>query len=141
MPIGTFDLSDDLPEKRNKICVGDIVIVDRIGSIWNRKKGFVEEIILNPKDPSRIPFGADPNHPRFSGRYSVYGLEKSGDGNWYFGDFSGVELEHTGTKLSKVDIRDYMFKRKFDRESRVIERDMKIVLRNLGRCEDKNEQD
>jgi len=121
-----------------KICVGDIVIVHSNGSIWHDKKGFVEEIILDPVPKSRITGKQKPDHPRFSGKYSIYGLEKSSDGKWFFGDFAGQELELFGTKMSESDLRDYIYQRKFSDPK--VETDIPIVIANLGRCKGKNEE-
>jgi len=125
-------------DKTKKICVGDIVIVHSNGSIWHDKKGFIEEIIVDPTPKSRIRGKQDPNNPRFSGKYSIYGLEKSSDGKWYFGDFVGDELELFGTKMSKPDLRDYIFQRKFADPK--VEYDIPLVIKNLGRCKGKNEK-
>ncbi len=49
----------------------------------------------------------------------------------------GQELELTGTTMSKPDLRDYVFSRKFSDPK--VERDIPIVITNLGRCKGKNE--
>ncbi len=123
---------------KKKICVGDIVLVHSNGSIWNDRKGFIEEIIIDPTPKYRISSRQDPESPRFSGKYSIYGLEKSSDGKWYFGNFVGQELELTGTTMSKPDLRDYAYNRKFSDPK--VEHDVLTVIENLGRCKGKNEE-
>jgi len=129
-----------LPQKRldvsKKICVGDIVIVHSVGSIWDNKKGFIEEIIVNPTPKHLVSKKFNPELPRYSGKYSIYGLEKSNDGKWYFGHFVGQELELFGSRMSKPDLRDYVFKRKFSDPK--VEREIPLVIENLGRCKGKN---
>ncbi len=52
---------------KKKICVGDIILVHSNGSIWNDRKGFIEEIIIDPTPKYRISSSQNPEHPRFSG--------------------------------------------------------------------------
>ena len=69
--------------------VGSIVICHG-WDVVDGKKGFIEEIVSDP--------AIEHSGMIWTGRYSVYGLEKaqfSTMDKFYFGDFLGAELDET----------------------------------------------
>lgn len=94
-------------------------------------KGFIECIVSDPK--------LQRNGIIWTGRYSVYGLE---DGDFekthkhYFGDFLGARLQETGKSMTKEDLEKYMANHPTDK---MLEEDIPIVIKNLGREKGKNE--
>ena len=110
--------------------VGDIVICHG-WDVCEGMKGFIDCIVSDPKlQRSGIIW---------TGRYSVYGLE---DGNfekthkYYFGDFLGARLEETGKSMTVEDLEKYKIQH-FD--DKMLEEDIPIVIKNLGREMGKNE--
>ncbi len=109
--------------------VGDVVICHGWEPIENLK-GFIEEIISDPEieEYGRI----------WSGKYSVYGLEKghfvTAD-KYYFGDFLGVHLDETGKSMSVEDLEKFA---KNDPENKMLQQDIPIIIKNLGREMGKN---
>lgn len=122
-----FEISDELFADKDSYCVGDIVIVKHLNI-----KGFIEEILVDPKGKINSP---DMIYSK-SGKFSIFGLQKGKNGNWDLGNFMGIQLDHTGTKMSKADLRDYQFKNKF--EDIQLEKTIDVVLRNYGRSEGHN---
>lgn len=85
--------------------VGDVVICKSKG--YKRTygcKGFIEEVVDEPRPHERLGR---------QGLYSIYGLDKANsDGmsspdDLYFGDHAGVDLEATGEKMSRHDVKTY----------------------------------
>ncbi len=110
--------------------VGSIVICHG-WDLVEGKKGFIEEIVSNP---SIRGSGAI-----WSGKYSVYGLEEgnfSGMDKFYFGDFLGVNLEETKQTMTVDDLKKLPMK---DPENKMLEQDIQIIIKNLGREMGKNE--
>jgi len=110
-----------------KFRVGDIVICHGWEQIKG-KKGFIEEIVSDPNP--------NDNKDLQSGHYSVYGLEKDDNGELYFGDIFGNDLEHTGKSMTKDELIKYAEEHQDD-NSWAYE-DMSIVIANLGRMSGEN---
>jgi hypothetical protein len=110
--------------------VGDIVICHG-WDVCEGMKGFIDCIVSDPR--------LERNGIIWTGRYSVYGLE---DGNFekahkhYFGDFLGAKLEETGKSMSVEDLEKYKVKHSDDK---MLEEEIAIIVRNLGREKGKNE--
>ncbi len=116
----------------SKFSVGEIVYCRTVYERSKNKKGFVEEILKDPRPP----------YNKFhSGRYSVYGLEqpngeiRSANDGWYFGDYVGAELETTGNFMSVSDLENY--KTKFP-NNKGVKKDIDIVIKNLKRSSGRN---
>jgi len=110
--------------------VGDIVICHG-WDVCEGMKGFIDCIVSDPK--------LQRNGIIWTGRYSVYGLE---DGNFekthkhYFGDFLGANLDETGESMTVEDLEKLPMK---DPENKMLEQDIQIIIKNLGREMGKNE--
>ncbi len=124
----------------NNLEVGDVVVCEG----WERcvgKLGFVEEIVMQPDHTKTGTF--------YAGTYSIYGLEPENKLKYstddveekfrkmpYFGDFKGHQLNATGKKMTTKQIMEYA--EKFS-HNKGVQKDMKIVIANLGRKSGRNE--
>lgn len=109
--------------------VGSIVICHGWEVIENLK-GFIDEIVSDPE--------IEHTGLIWSGNYSVYGLEKAHfytADKYYFGDFLGVNLEETGKSMTVEDLEKFA---KNDPENKMLQLDIPIIIKNLGREMGKN---
>lgn len=109
--------------------VGDIVICHDWKPIEG-KKGFIEEILDDPYTSW--------NKLRETGCYSIYGLEKahfSTADSYYFGDCIGNTLVPTGKSMTVEDLEKY---KTLEPNNKGINRDIDIVIINLGRSSGRN---
>ena len=110
--------------------VGDIVICHGWDTVEGLK-GFIEEIVSDP--------AIERSGMIWTGTYSIYGLEKghfvSGD-KYYFGDFLGANLEETNESMT---VEDLVKIAKKDPENKMLQLDIPIIVKNLGREMGKNE--
>ena len=131
---------DIVKNPEGNMVVGDIVICKG----WEKckdKKGFIEEIVVDPKKGNRNRF--------HSGRFSVYGLEPFNKtaGSYtpvedyhrmpYFGDFVGADLEPTGEKMTAEKIKEWA---KIFPDNKGLQADIIIIIKNLGRASGRNEK-
>jgi len=110
--------------------VGSIVICHGL-DIVEGLKGFIEEIVSDPV--------VEHSGLIWTGKYSIYGLEKghfSTTDRYYFGDFLGADLEETDTSMSVQDLEKFA---KTDPENKMLQQDIPIIIKNLGRDMGKNE--
>ncbi len=109
--------------------VGSIVICHGWTPIEGLK-GFIEEIISDPEIQHTGMI--------WSGKYSVYGLEKghfTTTDKYYFGLFLGVHLDETGQSMSVEDLEKFA---DIDPENKMLQQDIPIIIKNLGRELGKN---
>lgn len=110
--------------------VGDIIICHNWDEVEG-KKGFIEEIISDPK--------LHKSGKVWTGRFAVYGIEEADFdtiNTLYFGDFFGADLEETGESMTEQDLKNYM---NIDPEDKMMQQDIPIMIKNLGRELGKNE--
>lgn len=125
------NLTDKVAKNINQLCVGDIVISYCEGSTFG-KKGFVEEIVRDPDERTGLLW----HH----GKYSIYGLEplEALSGNHhYYGDHLGYQLEFTGKQMTRNMLREWTAR--VGTGNMGIQQDVKIVLKNLGRRNGRNQ--
>lgn len=111
--------------------VGDVVICHDWQPVEN-KKGFIEEIIVDPTGKSNW---------KAEGQYSIYGLEEvefTSGKSFYFGDFLGEHLDKTGETMSKLDLEKLKWKLNPE-ENKGFIHDIDKVVKNLGREKGRNE--
>ncbi len=111
--------------------VGDVVICHGWKPTEN-KKGFIEEIIIDPSGQPRW---------KAKGQYSVYGLEQAeftSGKSYYFGDYLGEDLEPTGESMSKLDLEKLKWELD-EKNDKGFLNDIDKVVKNLGRERGRNE--
>lgn len=75
----------------------------------------------------------------WSGSYSVYGLvpaEFDSGNRYYFGDFTGSNLEETGVAMTVKDLEEFSTT---DSTDKILQDDIPVIIKNLGRASGRNE--
>lgn len=121
------NLTDEVAKNINNLKVGDIVIIYSEGDNFG-KRAFVDEIVRDPDERTGLLW----HH----GKYSLYGLEEAPKKQPYYGDHLGYQLEATGEKMTKGDLREYAER---EPDNKGIALDMMVVGRNLGRPNGRNQ--